>query len=99
LTSDYPSTDEETSTTDNILTSDDPSTDEETSTTDEGDNTTKMYTSLYGEILYCPGEYFGQCWFSGIITCIYLEQYKSRLVGLVLWCYSHFQQYFSYIVD
>jgi hypothetical protein len=34
LTSDDPSTDEETSTTDNILTSDDPSTDEETSTTD-----------------------------------------------------------------
>jgi hypothetical protein len=34
LTSDDPSTDEETSTTDNILTSDYPSTDEETSTTD-----------------------------------------------------------------
>jgi hypothetical protein len=58
LTSDDPSTDEETSTTDNILTSDDPSTDEETSTTDniltsddpstdEGDNTTKMYIYVF----------------------------------------------------
>jgi hypothetical protein len=47
LTSDDPSTDEETSITDNILTSDDPSTDEETSTTDEGDNTTEMYIHVF----------------------------------------------------
>ena len=47
LTSDYPSTDEVTSTTDNILTSDDPNTDEETSTTDEGDNTTTMYIHVF----------------------------------------------------
>ena len=47
LTSDDPSTDEETSTTDNILTSDYPSTDEKTSTTDEGDNTTTMYIHVF----------------------------------------------------
>ena len=47
MTSDYPSTDEVTSTTDNILTSDDPNTDEETSTTDEGDNTTTMYIHVF----------------------------------------------------
>ena len=47
LTSDDPSTDEETSTTDNILTSDYPSTDEEISTTDEGDNTTTMYIHVF----------------------------------------------------
>jgi len=41
LTSDDPSTDEETSTTD------DPSTDEETSTIDEGDNTTKIYMHVF----------------------------------------------------
>ena len=47
MTSDDPSTDEETSITDNILTSDDPSTDEETSTTDEGDNTITMYIHVF----------------------------------------------------
>jgi hypothetical protein len=55
LTSDDPSTDEETSTTDNILTSDDPSTDEETSTTDNiltsDDPSTDEETSTTDNIL------------------------------------------------